>query len=70
MSNLLRRVAEDGRDAAGVAIGVDKGGPLDAIVALPFDREAGICLFQMNRIGVAVPGQPGRKVIRDVELGP
>ena len=42
MSDLLCWIAEDGGDAAGVAIGVDEGGSLNAILALPFDGEAGI----------------------------
>ena len=62
MSDLLRRVAEDGRDAAGIAIGVDKRGPLDAIAALPFDCEGGIGLLQMNRFVVTVPGPDGPSV--------
>ena len=67
MSDLLYRVAEDGGDAAGVAIGVDEGGSLDAIVALPFDCEAGIGLLQMDRFGIAVPGQTDRQWVGDVE---
>ena len=42
MSDLLRGVAKEGRDAAGVAFSVDKDGSLDPIVALPFNRKAGI----------------------------
>src|ERR1035437_4790610 len=67
LSGLVGRIAEDGRAAAGIAISVDKGGPFDAIAALPFDRETGIGLLQMNRFGVAVPGRSGRKLIGDVE---
>ena len=60
-------VAKNGRDAAGVAIGVDEGGPFDAILALPFDREAGIGFLQMNRLGGTVFGQTDRKVVGGVE---
>src|SRR5260370_35422620 len=67
LSDLRCRVAEDGRNAAGVSVGVDKGGPLDAIPALPFDGEAGIGLLQVDRFGVPVPGQSGREVVGDVE---
>jgi hypothetical protein len=50
-----------------VAVGVDKGGSLNAIAPLPFDRETGIGLLQVNRFGVTAPRQSGRKLIRDVK---
>jgi len=56
VSEFLCGVAENGGDAAGVAIGVDESVPLDAIAALPFDGEAGIGLLQVDRFGVTVPG--------------
>jgi len=63
----LCRVAENGREAAGVAIGVDEGWPLDTIVALPFDGEAGIGLLQVDRFGVSIPGQADGKLVGDIE---
>ena len=53
MSDLLCRIAQNGRDAAGVTICVDESWPLDTIVALPFDGEAGIGLLQVDRFGVS-----------------
>ena len=67
MSEFFCGVAEDGRDAAGVAVGVDESGPLDPIAALPFDGEAGIGFFQVDRFGVAISGEAGRKLVSDVE---
>jgi len=67
VGEFLCGVAENGRDAAGVAIGVDESGPVDPIATLPFDGEAGIGLLQVDGFGVAVPGQTGRKVVGDVE---
>jgi len=52
-------VAEDGRDAAGVAIGVDEGYPLNG--------EAGIGLLQVDGFGFPIPGQTGGKLVGDVE---
>jgi hypothetical protein len=54
----VRGVSEDGRDAPGLAIGIDEGGSLDAIVALPIDAEGGIVFFDVDGFGVAVAGQP------------
>ena len=67
MSDLLCWIAKDGGDTAGVAIGVDEVGSLNAIVALPFDGEAGIGFFQVDRFGVAISGEAGRKLVSDVE---
>ena len=74
MSDLLRGVAQDSRDAARVAINVDKGGALDTIVALPFDREAGIGLLQYGSVrdlrpwpdGPQRPMWPGREAVFEV----
>ena len=67
MSDLLCGVTENGCDAAGVAIGVDESGPFDPVAALPFDGEAGIGFFQVDRFGVAISGEAGRKLVSDVE---
>ena len=67
VSDLLCGVAENGGDATGVAIGVDESWSFDTIVALPFDGEAGIGFFQVDRFGVAISGEAGRKLVSDVE---
>src|SRR5208282_4972167 len=63
----VRGVSEDGRDAPGLAIGIDEGGSLDAIVALPIDDEGGIVFFDVDGFGVAVAGQPCGELIGRVE---
>lgn len=67
LSDLPPRIAEDGGDAASIAIGVDKGRPFNAIAALPFDREAGIGLPPDESVRSRRPGQSGRKPIGDVQ---
>ena len=67
VSDLLCGVAENGGDAAGVAIGVDESWSFDTLVALPFDGEAGIGLLQVDRFGVSIPGQTGGKLVGDIE---
>ena len=62
MSEFSCGVAEDSGDAAGIAIGVDESGSLDTIVTLPFDGEAGIGLLQVDRFGIPVSGQTGRRL--------
>ena len=41
LAELIRRVAEDGDDPAGIVIGVNEGRSIDAITALPTDGERG-----------------------------
>ena len=53
----MYRISEDGACSACVAINVDECRSLDAIVALPTDREGGISLVDVDRFGVAIPGQ-------------
>ena len=55
------------RDAPGLAIGIDEGGSLDAIVALPIDDDGGIVFFDVDGFGVAVAGQPCGELIGRVE---
>jgi hypothetical protein len=52
----MRRITEDGGGSACVAINVDECRSLDAIVALPADREGGISLFDVDRCGVPSGG--------------
>jgi hypothetical protein len=54
---LMCRISEDGACSACVAINVDECRSLDAIVPLPTDREGGISLVDVDRFGVAIPGQ-------------
>jgi hypothetical protein len=48
-------------------IGVNEGRSLDAIAALPSDREGGIGLFDVDRFALAVSRQPCRVSIGGVE---
>src|SRR5580692_8679086 len=42
-------------------------GPLDAIEALPTDREGGISLVDVDRFGVAIPGQSCSELVGRVK---
>ena len=53
----MRGVSEGSGDPAAIPIGVNEGGPLDAIMALPADREGGIGFFDVDRLGVAIMGE-------------
>src|SRR6516164_7715840 len=64
---LIRRISEDGAGSACVAINVDECRSLDAIVALPADREGGISLFDVDRFGVPITGQPFSKLVGRVK---
>ena len=63
----MRGVSEDGRDAPGLAIGIDEGGSLDAIVALPIDDEGGMVFFDVEVFGVSVSGHAGGEVTVGIE---
>ena len=63
----MRWVSEDGAGAACVAINVDECRSLDAIAALPADREGGISLFDVDRFGVPITGQPCSELVGRVE---
>src|SRR5208283_5571004 len=67
LEHLLRWVAEDSGDATGVAIGIDEGWAVNAILALPFDGEGGIGFLQVDRLGVSAPGQLGCKMVGGIE---
>jgi hypothetical protein len=60
-------LSEDGAGSACVAINVDECRSLDAIVALPADREGGISLFDVDRFGVSVTGQPCSELVGRVK---
>src|ERR1700746_2697880 len=59
----MRRISEDGAGSACVAINVYECRSLHAIVALPADREGGISLFDVDRFGVLITGQPCSELV-------
>lgn len=59
-------MAEDGGDAAKVAIGVDEGRAFSTILALPSDGGTGIGLLQMNRLRIPIPAPVAGAVFREV----
>ena len=61
------RISEDGAYSTCVAIDVDECRSLDAIVALPTDREGGISLVDVDRFGVAIPGQSCSELVGRVK---
>src|SRR5271157_2828881 len=63
----LRRIAEDGRYVAAVAIGVDEGRSVEAIASGPSDLEAGVGFLQGDGYRVAVAGEACGAVIGGVE---
>ena len=63
----MRGVSEGSGDPAAIPIGVNEGGPLDAIMALPVDREGGIGFFDVDRFGLAITGEPRGELIGRVE---
>ena len=64
---LMRGVSEGSGDRAAIPIGVNEGGPFDAIMALPADREGGIRFFDVDRFGLAITGEPRGELIGRVE---
>ena len=52
----MHRIAEDGRYAAAVAIGVDEGRSVEAIASGPSDLEAGVGFLEGDGFRVAVAG--------------
>ncbi len=63
----MRRIAEDGRYAAGVPIGVDEGRSVEAIASGPSDLEAGVGFLEGDGFRVAVAGEAGGEAIGGVE---
>src|SRR5271167_4592182 len=59
----VRRIAEDGRYAAAVAIGVDEGRSVETIASGPSDLEAGVGFLEGDGFRVAVAGEAGGEVI-------
>ena len=57
MLQLLRRVSKDGSGPAGLAIRVDEGIALDAVVPRPLDGEVGIGLLEVEGFGIAISCQ-------------
>jgi hypothetical protein len=56
LGDLLGRIAEDGCNPVAVVVGVDEGGPLDAVATLPSDGECSIGFLQVNRFGLSASG--------------
>ena len=67
MSDLVCGIAEDGGDAASLAIRVDKGVFFITTLALPSDGETGIGFLQMNWFRIPISGQAAGKFIGDIE---
>src|SRR3954468_7465041 len=64
----MRRVSEDGDGSACISIHINECRPVDAIAALPTNREGGIGFFNIDWLRVAVAGQPRSELIgRDQE---
>src|SRR3984893_15719710 len=63
----MHRVSQGGGDPAAISIEVNESGPLDTIMALPTDREGGICFLDVGRFGAAMAGQPCGELIGRVE---
>src|SRR5271157_2329935 len=62
-----RRIAEDGRYAAAVAIGVDEGRSVEAIASGLSDLEAAVGFLEGDGFRVAVAGEAGGEVIGGVK---
>jgi hypothetical protein len=45
----------------------DEGSPLNAILSLPSDAEAGVSLLQVNRLRITIPSQGRSQLIGDVQ---
>jgi hypothetical protein len=67
LAELIGRVAEDGGHSAGISIRVNECRSVDAIAALPTDREGGIGFFDADRFALAVSSQPCCESIGGVE---
>ena len=67
LGELVGRVSEDCGDPAGVLIRVNERRSLDAIAALPTDRERGIGFLDLNRFALALSSQPCCELIGGVE---
>jgi len=63
----VRRIAEDGRYAAALTIGVDEGRSVEAITSGPSDLEADVGFLEGGGLRVAVAGEAGGEVIGGVE---
>src|SRR5258706_12237680 len=58
LAQLIGRVAEDGGDPAGVLIRVNECRSLEAVAALPTDRDRGIGFLDVDRFCLPVSSQP------------
>src|SRR5215467_305313 len=67
MLQLLRRVSEDGSGPARLAIRVDEGIALDAVMPRPLDGEVGVGLLDVEGFGMAIPCQGRGEPILFVE---
>jgi hypothetical protein len=64
---LLGRVAEDGSGCLGVAIDEEECRPVDAVVALPVDAEAGVGFLDADGLGLSVACQRRGEPILGIE---
>ena len=67
VNELVSRVSEHGSDPPGISIDVNECWSLNAIVALPVNREGRIVFLDVDRFGVAVAGQRRSELIGRVE---
>jgi hypothetical protein len=67
LSELVRWVAGDGRQPATKIIDVDKDPSLDVVSPLPLDREASVGVLDVDRLGIAITGQPRGQVVESIE---
>ena len=63
----MRWISQGCCDPAAVPIVVNESAPLDTIVALPADREGRIGFFDVDRLGVAIMGEPRSELLGWVE---
>src|SRR5262245_64125490 len=54
---LVSCVSQDGSGSAGLAIDEDECRTVDAVVPLPIDAEIGVGFFDVDGLGLSVPGQ-------------
>jgi hypothetical protein len=63
----VRRVAENGEDATGSIVSVDKRMAIDTVTTIPSDGEIGLRILDMNGVGISTLSEPRSKMIRSVQ---
>jgi len=66
-SDLLDGITENGRNTAGLIVGVNEGWALEAITAFPADGEVSVAFLDVGWLGNPVPGQPSSQLIGGVQ---